>query len=330
MSRGHLYWILSNPIYIGRLRHKGQIHDGLHPAIVDVEIWERVQQRLASQTQTRRMPQPDDHSFLVGKLYDDRGNRMGASHASKGGRRWRYYASRAALTGRRQDAGSVVRIPAPEIENRVADAVGVHLAARANAVDGCHIDRGDGRGDYAITQHESGPMPRDLPSDNDVRNAIDCATVSATRIEIVLNESIVVEGQDRVLTLPWTRASSRRRREIIQGVGEAQRPLRAMRTKARDGFIRALRDARRWLDELLIDPAQTIESLAMREGKSERSIRMTVSLAFISPVLAEAALEGRLPRGFNVKRLTELPMLWSEQWRAVGLREPIQVRAELG
>jgi hypothetical protein len=163
-----------------------------------------------------------------------------------------------------------------------------------------------------------------------VRKAIDRATVSATRIEIVLAESIVVEGQDRVLTLPWTRASSRRRREIIQGVGEAQGPLRAMRTKARDGFIRALHNARRWLDELLIDPAQTIESLAMREHKSERSIRMTVSLAFVSPVLAEAALEGRLPRGFSVKRLTDLPMLWSEQWRAVGLREPIQVRAELG
>ena len=52
---------------------------------------------------------------------------MGASHASKGGRRWRYYVSRAALTGRRQDAGSVVRIPASEIENRVARAVGAHL-----------------------------------------------------------------------------------------------------------------------------------------------------------------------------------------------------------
>ena len=120
ISRGHLYWILSNPIYVGRLRHKGQIHDGLHPAIVDLEIWERVQQRLESQTQTRRTSQPDDHSFLAGKLYDDRGNRMGASHASKGGRRWRYYVSRAALTGRKQEAGSVVRIPASEIENRIA------------------------------------------------------------------------------------------------------------------------------------------------------------------------------------------------------------------
>src|SRR5271165_802574 len=31
----------------------------------------------------------------------------------------------------------------------------------------------------------------------------------------------------------------------------------AMRTKARDGFIKALRDAHRWLDELLVDPTQT-------------------------------------------------------------------------
>ena len=126
-----------------------------------------------------------------------------------------------------------------------------------------------------------------------------------------------------------------RRKLIVQFIGvtemgEAQRSLRAMRTKARDGFIRALGNARRWLDELLIDPAQTIESLALREDKSERSIRMTVSLAFISPILAEAALEGRLPRGFSVKRLTDLPVLWSERWRAVGLREPIQIRAELG
>src|SRR5208337_4913655 len=106
---------------------------------------------------------------------------------------------------------------------------------------------------------------------------------------------IFAEGRDRVLTLPWTRPSSRRRREIIQRLGEAQQPLRAMRTKARDGFIKALRDAHRWLDELLVDPTQTVGSLAIREGKSERSIRMTLSLAFMSPALAEAAMDGRLP-----------------------------------
>src|SRR5271165_1196349 len=157
-----------------------------------------------------------------------------------------------------------------------------------------------------------------------MRNAIERITVGATRIEILLSESVVAEGLDRVLTLPWSRPSSCRRREIIQRLGEAQQPLRAMRTKARDGFIKALRDAHRWLDELLVDPTQTIESLAIREGKSERSIRMTLSLA-----LAEVAMEGRLPRGFCIKRLTDLPMLWSEQWGAIGLQAPAQVRAEL-
>ena len=71
------------------------------------------------------------------------------------------------------------------------------------------------------------------------------------------------------------------------------------------------------------------ELLAIREGKSERSIRMTLSVAFISPVLAQAAMVGRLPRGFCVKRLTDLPMLWSEQWRAVGLQQPIPAQAAL-
>jgi site-specific DNA recombinase len=203
------------------------------------------------------------------------------------------------------------------------------LAGRASAIDGCHINHGVRGGDQAIPQLEPTRRLRgDPPTEKDVRNAIERATVGATRIEILLSESVVAEGQDRVLTLPRTWTPSRRRREIIQGMGEAQQPLRAMRTKARDGFIKALRDAHRWLDELLFDPAQTIESLAIREGKSERSIRMTLSLAFISPVLAEAAMEGRLPRGFCVKRLTDLPMLWSEQWRAVGLQQPIQAQAE--
>jgi site-specific DNA recombinase len=47
ISRGHIYWILSNPIYVGRLRHKGETHDSLHAAIVDQRTWDRVQHRLA-------------------------------------------------------------------------------------------------------------------------------------------------------------------------------------------------------------------------------------------------------------------------------------------
>ena len=301
ISRGHLYWILSNPINVGRLRHKGQIHDGFIRRSSRSSSWDRVQQRLASQTQKRRTAQPDDHSFLAGKLYDDRGNRMSASHASKGGRHWRYHVSRAALSGRRQEAGSIVRIPAAEIENVVARTVRTYFAGQASAMADHHINRRFPDANVASAQRERTRRPQsDPPIGNDVRNAIERVTASATRIEIVLNEFIISEWQDRPLTLPWGRTSSRRRREIIQGVDELKPSQRAMRTKARDGFVKALRAAHRWLDELLSDPAKSIESLAVREGKSERSIRMTLSLAFLSPVLAEAAMEGRLPRGFSL------------------------------
>ena len=69
---------------------------------------------------------------------------------------------------------------------------------------------------------------------------------------------------------------------------------------------------------------QTAEALAAREGKTERSIRMTLSLAFLSPALAQAAINGRLPRGFAVKRLMDLPMAWSDQWSTLGLKAPAQ------
>jgi site-specific DNA recombinase len=99
---------------------------------------------------------------------------------------------------------------------------------------------------------------------------------------------------------------------------------RPMRANARAILLGALRDSHRWLDELLSDPCQSLESLVLREGKTERSIRMTLSLAFLAPDIVKAAVEGRLPRGYGLKRLVDLPMAWPDQWRMLGLEESTQ------
>ena len=96
-------------------------------------------------------------------------------------------------------------------------------------------------------------------------------------------------------------------------------PARCALTRAI--LIEALGNAHRWLDDLLSD-SQTLETLASREGKTERSIRMTVSLAFLAPDIVEAAVEGRLPRGYGLKRLIDLPLAWPDQWRTLGLETP--------
>ena len=46
---------------------------------------------------------------------------------------------------------------------------------------------------------------------------------------------------------------------------------------------------------------------------------MTISLAFLAPTLVKAAIEGRLPHGMGVARLSELPAEWSRQHRVLGL-----------
>jgi hypothetical protein len=144
-----------------------------------------------------------------------------------------------------------------------------------------------------------------------VRAAVQRVTITRTTIAIELREAIAGEDHDRTLIIPWTPPSPYRRREIIQAEGDRPSAMRPMRTKARAILIDALRDAHRWLDELTMDSDQSVEALARREGKTERSIRLTLSLTFLSPALAKAAIDGRLPCGFGTNRLMDLPMAWS-------------------
>jgi site-specific DNA recombinase len=291
-SRGHIYKILSNPIYVGRIAHKGQVHEGQHPPIVPQELWEQVQRGLRDHlgaARTKRTRQSSD-ALLAGKLYDDGGNRMSPTWAGKGSKRWRYYVSQAALQGDMSKAGSILRVPAADVETLVAQALG-RLSDRA-------------------------------VSQTDIRNVIDRVVIGQATIRIQLSEVAEENDGARILTLPWKRPSPYRKREIIQGADDAKTYGRPMPANARATLIEALRDSHRWLDELLSDPRLTLESLASREDRTVRSIRMTLSLAFLAPAIVKAAVEGRLPRGFGLKRLVDLPMAWLDQWRTLGLQTP--------
>jgi site-specific DNA recombinase len=70
----------------------------------------------AEHTKDRAGSRRDSEALLAGKLFDDRGNRMSPSHATKRGRRYRYYVSQAILQGRKEDVGSVASVPAMELE----------------------------------------------------------------------------------------------------------------------------------------------------------------------------------------------------------------------
>ena len=99
-DRGHLHHILSNPVYAGRIRHKGQVYDGQHPAIIDPKTWDKVQELLQSGAAISRGTRKKAiTSPLAGKLFDETGDRLTPSHSRKNGKRLRYYVSRRVIAG---------------------------------------------------------------------------------------------------------------------------------------------------------------------------------------------------------------------------------------
>lgn len=125
-SRGALYWLLRNPVYVGQVAHKGQIYEGRQQAIVDREVWDKAQEILAAKRTAReRGPVTPGGRPLAGRLFDDRGNAMSPTYSvGKRGQRYPYYVSQALLQNEKERAGSIARVPAEEIERLVGNALG--------------------------------------------------------------------------------------------------------------------------------------------------------------------------------------------------------------
>ncbi len=128
-SRGALYLILQNRLYLGEVTHKEQSYPGEHPAIIDKPLWEEVQTVLAANRVERANGARGRHpSLLTGMVFDETGERMTPTHAVKKGTRYRYYVSTSLVTGTGKKGSSGRRIPAGNLEGLVINKVRTFLA----------------------------------------------------------------------------------------------------------------------------------------------------------------------------------------------------------
>ena len=120
IKRGALKWLLSNPIYVGEIRHKDKVYPGQHEAIVDLEHFDAVQAKLADRTSPGSAGGKHTRiALLAGMIRDDRGRPMSPTHTRNHGRRYSYYAS-----NMNDDAGApALRLPAGEIEHATRRAI---------------------------------------------------------------------------------------------------------------------------------------------------------------------------------------------------------------
>ena len=296
-TRGPLAHFLRNRFYIGEVVFKGEVLPGEQPAILDRELFDAVQAKLNEQRNDHSAARDKSKSLLIGRIYDDRGNRMSPSHVRKGGIKYRYYLSSPLLHGRPERAGSVRRVPAAEVEALVGSAVRVHLEDSTQSAD------------------------RDLIREHVVR-----VEIKADQLVVELKAAAssgyppnLVDNERPVVRIPWKKTPMKRRREIIVPASSSPHDRRPIRAETRATLIAAIARGRRWLAEIVAGTVTTGEQIAARDKCSLRQVNMTISLAFLAPKLVQAAVEGRLPCGIGVTRLRDAPAEWSRQYAMLGL-----------
>jgi site-specific DNA recombinase len=327
--RGALYEMLSNPIYLGEIRHKGVRHPGLHDAIIERELWEATQLLLGSRGARRRpRGKRSAPSPLTNKLFDESGQSLTPTHAVKGERRYRYYVSRGLIKGIAESTGRGWRLPAPEIERTVASAACTILGdevAIANAVDAARL------AGYRLPSIFSAATAwaKRLQSEVEAGAALDALVdrVELTDAGIRVWLKLEIESSEEphganATKLALTRdfpMQIRRRgfemRLVIQGSREPA-PMVDLT------LLKAISRGRRWADDLLAGRMESVAEIAKREGVLPNYVRRLTRLAFLSPKIVEAIASGHQPPELTAKALTEkieLPLLWNEQEEAVGM-----------
>jgi site-specific DNA recombinase len=295
-TRGPLAHFLRNRFYIGEVVFKGEVLPGEQPAIVDRELFDAVQAKLNEQRTHHTVVRGQSEALLIGRIYDDCGNRMSPSHVRKGGIKYRYYLSSPLLHGRPERAGTVRRLPASEVETLVGSAVREHLEDCTESVD------------------------RDL-----IRNHVVRVEVQTNQLVVELKAAAPSDSPNRVdnarpvVRIPWKKTPMKRRREIIVPASASPHDPRPIRAETRATLVAAIARGRRWLAEIVAGTVTSVEQIAARDKCSIRQVNMTMSLAFLAPELVQAAVEGRLPCGIGVTRLRDAPAEWSRQYATLGL-----------
>jgi DNA invertase Pin-like site-specific DNA recombinase len=303
-TRGPLAHLLRNRFYIGEVVFKGETFPGEQPTIIDRDLFASVQSKLNLQAYNHRTGRMTSAALLAGRLFDDRGNRMTPSHSQKNGVRYRYYISAALVQGRTEQAGTVSRVSAKEIEELVTGSVRRHFCPRSACDGGPSTGQAGSKENAAI-----------------IRDHVGRVEVRPDRLVIELTSAAELEANricDRI-EVPWRKTSMSRRRDILVPETAAAQGLKPIRSENRTLLVASIARGRRWLDEIVNDRAATIEKIAAREGCSKRKVNMTISLAFLAPDLVKAAIEGRLPQGMGVARLCDPPAEWSRQYQMLGL-----------
>mgnify|MGYP001221283538 CR=1 FL=1 len=325
-SRGQIYALLRNPIYIGKIRHRTRVWDGQHTPILDEALWERVQSKLqAASARPRGRRGPADRpgttriAPLTGKLRDDTGDRLTPTHTRRHGRQIRYYVSNRLISGGTDPRGW--RLPGIALEQAAANAIARHLVALARdyrICAGADLQLANAVRDRV--RHLADRLTSGTPGLLAGLLAEGC--IGKHRIVLSLQAKTLGDALDlqpdiidpAVLTIDAPFALRRRGVEGKIVVGDREpNPDRTL--------LRALSQAHAWVADLR--GGKPLGEIAAATRHAESYIRTRAQLAFLAPAIQFAILDGRQPADLTLERIIRkpVPLDWDAQAKLYGFAQ---------
>ncbi|MDX9821472.1 MAG: recombinase family protein [Syntrophales bacterium] len=324
LSRGLLYKILSNPIYIGEIRHKGISYPGQHQAIIDRGLWEQVQRHMADNSVEHKARSSNNRTCpLSNKVFDASGERLVSAHANKKGRRYRYYISESLRSDPKAASPAGWRLPAQEIEQAVAgatleilrDDLAVTAALQESGIPIQHISSALDRAKKL--QPETADMIQRFVQRVELRQDGMHLTISLSSLvlpEMKADKNAVSIVRDIPMQM---KRRGIEMRLVIGNTGPG---------RVDQSLVKTIIRAHKWFNDLASGKVKNMTEIALREGVDRSYVSRVLNLAFLAPDITESIMEGRQPADLNIERLTkriDLPLSWAQQRQLLGFNNPL-------
>ena len=325
-SRGNLYQLLHNPLYVGEIAHKGATYPGQHEAIIDRQTWDAVQRQLSTNATARQSDENvEGNGLLTGLVFDETGDPLTPTYAVKKGRRYRYYISKRLVHASDQhDDGW--RIPAKELEHVVCQTISEYLNDEARIHASLSTPDTSPRLFRRIVQGAA-QLSEKLATNGAIelhsllRQLVQRATLSRSDIRIEISEQQLLRlvldqsnhGSDQAERIVLIEAPISLRRRGI----EAKLIIATSDTRSPDQkLIKLIARSHSWLQQLSSGAAASVREIARQGNHNEDDVSRLLPLAFLAPDIVEAIIAGRQPTELtseSLRRACPIPYSWDEQ-----------------
>jgi DNA invertase Pin-like site-specific DNA recombinase len=315
-ARGSLFYLLKNPVYRGKIVHKGQVYDGEHEPIVDEDLWDRVQNYLRDKAPPRkRSINEPQQALLQGLLFDPEGRPMVPTYGSKGGRRYTYYVSRKDLTGPSDPVAT--RFQRGLLESHVIRELSALLQ------DEHSLRKVSGTVDASVLQRMfkmAQLQGEELAKPHRTQAVVRALLASVRVIPEVLRVELRPSGLGIEADGTWAWQISQPARKPFR---EAK--LRLDVTQPNDRYdpdlVALLAEAMEVQRLVLASPELSLNQLGKREGRCRTHLAKLLRLSWLCPRIVEAVVSGTQPKTLSRKLLLSapVPLEWETQERQFGL-----------